>query len=145
MSHAGVPVIRSLSAGYSGGAFGALISSLSLWAAGSAGLTASFGVAIHPDLSLGWLAPRILLGSLFGLGFRWTAQRVSGTLRAGLVLSLAPSAFELFYRLPGAGNQMLGVGLGALTPIVVLMENAVWGLVLARAVSALGESRPDSE
>jgi len=145
VSRAGVPVIRRLSAGYSGGAFGALISSLALWAAGSAGLTASFGVAIQPALSFEWLGPRILWGGLFGLGFPWAARRISGTLRAGLVLSLLPSTVELFYSLPRGGHQMLGVDLGALTPVVVLLENAVWGAVLARAVKALGETSPPPE
>jgi hypothetical protein len=47
----------------------------------------------------------------------------------GILLSLAPSAFQLLYVFPHeAGEGMLGLRLGALTPVFVLAMNAVWGL-----------------
>ena len=60
--------------------------------------------------------------------------------RAGLLLSLAPSAAQLFYFFPMGGAGWLGAELGGLTPLFVLAANAVWGWVLARVIIAAGES-----
>lgn len=122
---------RRLSLVFSAGALGALANSIALWAAGSAGLTQTLGVAIAPPLSAAWLYPRLVWGGLWGLlfllplaGRGWPTQ--------GLVLSLAPSLVQLFVVFPmKAGQGTLGLELGALTPLVVLAANAVWGLVAA--------------
>jgi len=58
--------------------------------------------------------------------------------RAGLVVSLLPSARSLFLQLPNAGYGMLGVQLGALTPVVVLAANALWGWLLGSLVGRVG-------
>ncbi len=54
--------------------------------------------------------------------------------RAALVLSLAPSAVELFVLLPESGRGMLGTAYGALTPVVILAANAFWGWLLVLGV-----------
>ena len=133
-------MVRRLGMAYFGGAIGAAISSLALWVAGRADLTALLGVAMAPSLTWVWLGPRVLEGSLWGLLFPWMLRRGLPPVHAGLVLSLAPSAAHLFYLLPESGHGMLGVRLGALTPVVILAVNAIWGWTLARVVVAGGEA-----
>ena len=59
-------------------------------------------------------------------------------MRAGLAVSLLPTLRALFLQLPGAGYGMLGVQLGALTPVVVLAANALWGWLLGALVGRTG-------
>jgi hypothetical protein len=51
-----------------------------------------------------------------------------------VLLSLAPSAAQLFYFLPEANLGTLGTELGALTPLVVVLFNALWGWSLGRLI-----------
>jgi len=47
----------------------------------------------------------------------------------GLLLSLAPSLFQLFVVFPAwSGRGLGGLELGALTPVFVVLYNAVWGV-----------------
>ena len=119
---------RSLSLAFSAGALGGLANSLAVWAFGALGITQAVGVAIAPALTAAWLYPRIVWGGLWGLllvlplSFDW--------FRRGLVLSLAPSAVQLFVVFPlVAGKGTLGLELGPATPVLVLVFNAVWGVV----------------
>nr|WP_246325434.1 hypothetical protein [Dissulfurirhabdus thermomarina] len=98
-----------------------------LWLLGSAGVTAMMGVAIHPRLTAAWLYPRLVWGGLWGLLFLVPLLRGRPVAR-GLVFGLAPSAAMLAVVFPGTGKGVLGVGLGALTPLLVLAMNAVWGV-----------------
>ena len=57
----------------------------------------------------------------------------------GIILSIAPTAFELLYVFPRqAGQGYFGLGLGALTPVFVLAANAVWGLSAAWLLRTTG-------
>ena len=128
---------RQLSLVIAAGAAGALANSVALWAAGSSGLTHAIGVRIAPELSPAWLYPRVVWGGLWGLLFllplatqRWVAQ--------GLALSVFPSLVQLFVIFPRAGADALGTELGALTPLVVLAANAIWGLAASAWLRATG-------
>ena len=56
-----------------------------------------------------------------------------------IVPSLAPSAFQLLYVFPHeTGDGLLGLGLGALTPLFVLAANAIWGLSAAWLLRTTG-------
>jgi hypothetical protein len=125
-------MLRRFGMAYFGGAVGALASSVALWIAARAGLTALLDVSISPSLSWAWLQSRLLFGSLWGLGYPLVLRRARSPVRAGLLLSLAPSLAQLFWFLPDQGHGMLGVKLGALTCVVVLGANAVWGWTLAQ-------------
>jgi hypothetical protein len=115
---------------FAAGAFGASVNSVAVWAAGHYGLMARLGVAIAPSLTAGWLYPRLVWGGLWGFLFL-LPLRGSWWLR-GLIVSLAPSAFQLLYVFPQmTGQGLLGLRLGALTPVLVLVFNAVWGLAAA--------------
>jgi hypothetical protein len=124
---------------FASGAFGALVNSLVVWVAGQYGLTARIGLAIAPALTASWLYPRLVWGGLWGFLFLLPLRR-SWWLR-GLVVSLAPSAFQLLYIFPHVtGQGLLGLRLGAPMPVFVLAANAVWGLAAAGLLRATGRA-----
>jgi hypothetical protein len=51
-----------------------------------------------------------------------------------------PSLAQLFWFFPQQGQGMLGVKLGALTCLVILAENAIWGAVLGFVAGGRGPS-----
>ncbi len=124
-------MVRKLSLLFAAGSLGGLCNSLTVWAAGQVGLTTALGVAIAPSLTPAWLYPRLVWGGLWGglfllplEGWRWWQR--------GLLLSLAPSLVQCFIVFPFKAHKgMGGLALGALTPVFVLLFNAVWGLVAA--------------
>lgn len=119
---------RSLSLCFAAGAIGGLANSLTVWIFGEVGISQALGVSIAPALSPAWLYPRIVWGGLWGLLFALPLSL--GWLRRGLVLSLGPTLVQLFVVFPiKAGKGNLGLELGALTPALVLLFNAVWGVV----------------
>jgi hypothetical protein len=134
-------VIRKLAAAYFGGALGGLVSTLAVWLVARAGLLAAIDVELAPGLGWASLSHRLLWGGLWGLGHPLAERFARGPVRAGLLLSLAPSAAQLFYFFPARGGELLGLHLGALTPAVVLLANALWGFVLGRAVVAAASGR----
>lgn len=117
---------RSLSLAFAAGAVGGVANSAALWAMGSFGVTGALGVAIAPALTPSWLYPRVVWGGLWGAMFLLPGAH---TLRQGLLFSLAPTVVQLFFVFPLlAGKGVAGSDLGVLTPLVVLMANAAWGL-----------------
>ena len=123
---------------FAAGAFGALINSLAVWAAGAYRLSARLGVGIAPALTADWLYPRIVWGGLWGFLFMLPLPPRRWWLR-GIVLSLAPSAFQLLYYFPHeTGHGLLGRGLGTLTPVFVLAASAIWGLAAAWLLRTTG-------
>jgi hypothetical protein len=120
---------RSLSLFFSAGALGGLANGVVVWGAGRLGISHALGIALAPGLTAGWLYPRIVWGGLWGVLFVLPLTRW-GWVRRGLVLSLAPSLVQLFLVFPlKTKGGVLGLALGALTPLAVLCFNAVWGLV----------------
>ena len=125
---------------FAAGAFGALVNSLVVWAAGAYHLTARLGIAIAPALTPNWLYPRIVWGGLWGFLFMLPFMRGHWWLR-GIIPSLLPTAFQLLYIFPhGTGQGLFGLGLGALTPAFVLVANAIWGLSAAWLLRMTGRA-----
>jgi len=122
-----VQVATSLSLFFAAGALGALVNSLLVWIVGQSGVPHALGVALAPELTPAWLYPRIVWGGLWGFLVALPLG-VRSWLRRGLLLSLAPTLFQLFVVFPRAGHGALGQGLGALTPVFVLAFNAAWGV-----------------
>lgn len=133
-------MIRRLAISYFGGAIAGLACSLALWLVARAGLLAAIGVSLAPALTWPWLAPRLLWGGLFGLGYPLAKRLALSPTRAGLLLSLVPSAVQLLYFFPTRGEALFGTSHGVLTPLVVLATNAVWGYTLARVAAAAGDA-----
>ena len=119
---------------FAAGCLGALVNSIVVWLFGSFGITRSAGVSIAPSLTASWLYPRIVWGGLWGLLFVLPMLE-SKLLRKGALLSLFPTAIQLFFIFPLKEHKgMAGIELGLLTPLFVLFFNWVWGFVAALAI-----------
>ena len=67
-------------------------------------------------------------GGLWGLLFLIPLGRLSFPVK-GLLISLLPSMVQLFWVFPFIARKgILGLQLGALTPLVVLIYTALWGI-----------------
>ena len=71
--------------------------------------------------------------SLFGCGYPLLRTRLS-PVRAGLFLSLLPSAIDLLLVQPQAGRGLLALSLGPLAPSVVVVGNALWGYLIPQTI-----------
>lgn len=118
---------------FGAGCLGALANSITVWLCGHYGVTSAMGVSIAPALSPGWLYPRIVWGGIWGLLFILPVWK-SKFLTKGAILSLFPTAVQLFLVFPKANKGMGGLDLGMLTPVAVLFFNWVWGVVTALSI-----------
>ncbi len=124
---------------FAAGCLGGLANSLAVWLFGAYGVTKTLGVRIAPDLSPIWLYPRLVWGGIWGLLFLLPVFR-SNVLKRGLLLSLGPTIIQLFVVFPYKADQgMMGMGLGALTPLLVFVFNAIWGITVAIWLRFVGE------
>ncbi len=124
---------------FAAGCLGGLANSLTVWLFGAYGVTKTLGVRIAPDLSPIWLYPRLVWGGIWGLLFLLPVFR-SSVLKRGLLLSLGPTIIQLFVVFPYNADQgMMGMGLGALTPLLVFVFNAIWGITVAIWLRFVGE------
>lgn len=131
---------RRLSLAFAAGALGALVNSLAVWLGGYLGLTQALGVKLAPMLTPAWLYPRLVWGGLWAWLFL-AAPPGKSPIHRGLQVSLAPSAAQLFYFFPYRLHKgWLGLELGLLTPLLVLVFNAIWGVVAAWWLANLGNS-----
>lgn len=123
--------LQKLSIYFAAGSLGGLVNSLAVWLSGAYGISAALDVAIAPRLTPGWLYPRVVWGGLWGLLFLLPLVKGRFVLR-GLILSLGPTLVQLGYIYPHILHKgPLGLDLGTLTPVLVLLFNAVWGLAAA--------------
>jgi len=126
--------MRKLMIVFAAGCLGALANSLTVWAFGYYGISTSLHVHIAPDITPHWLYPRIIWGGIWGLLFILPVLQSRWFLK-GLLLSLAPTAVQLFVIFPLIAHRgMAGLELGILTPLLVLFFNAVWGTITAMAI-----------
>ena len=123
--------IKRLNNVFAAGSLGGLLNGIVVWLFGAIGITALFGVAIAPNLTAPMLYPRIVWGGLWGLLFLLPLLKGRLLLR-GLIFSLGPTLVQLFIVFPlKAKKGMMGLELGALTPLLVIFFNAVWGIAAA--------------
>ncbi len=122
-------LILALSLAYAAGSVGGLINSLIVWLLGSMGITSALGVNIAPPLSAALLYPRLVWGGLWGFLFLIPLFGNSPLVR-GVIYSLGPTLVQLFIVFPlKDGKGIMGLGLGALTPLMVIFANVIWGVV----------------
>ena len=120
--------LKKIALCFSAGCAGGLANSVVVWLAGAIGITAALGVNIAPSFTPAWLYPRIVWGGLWGLLFLLPMLRGQPYVR-GLVWSLGPTTVQLLIIFPLVANKgVFGLQLGTLTPLLVLIVNAVWGL-----------------
>lgn len=130
------PLIQHIATSFSCGVFGALIACLLLWALGAYGITAALGVRLAPSLTLGWLYPYLVWGGIWAMLFLLPWRNAWFT--RGLLLSLPPLLVQFFLMFPRSGAGVAGLGLGALTPLVVFAVFATWGVVTSFMLRYLG-------
>jgi hypothetical protein len=122
---------RKLTVVFCAGVLGGLANSLAVWLFGVYGFNKALDVRISPDLSAPWLYQRLIWGGIWGVLFLLPLLQ-SHPVRKGLLLSLGPTLVQLFVIFPYKTHDgMLGLELGALTPLVILAVNAIWGIVAA--------------
>lgn len=121
-------MIRKISAAFAGGALGGLVDSFNIWFMGKVGISDSIGLTMKPEFTALWLYQRMVWGGLWMLLLLLPLLRDKVLLR-GCLFSLLPSAMMLFLVLPGMGKGILGLGFGAVTPIVVIGLNCIYGMV----------------
>jgi len=120
--------LRKTSLYFAAGSLGGLVNSIAVWLFGAYGINAALNVAIQPRLTPGWLYPRIVWGGIWGLLFLLPLVKSRFVLR-GLMVSLGPTLVQLFYIFPTVQHKgMLGLKLGLLTPLLVILFNAIWGI-----------------
>jgi hypothetical protein len=130
-----------LSLVFSAGCLGALANSLAVWWSGKMGITAALGVKIAPALTPAFLYPRIVWGGIWGLLFLFPVLAKSTLLR-GLLLSIGPTLVQLFIVFPiKAQKGIMGLDFGNLTPVLVIVFNAIWGLVAAYWLALMSRKR----
>ena len=116
---------------FAAGCLGGLVNSLAVWLFGMYGITAAIGVKIAPQLTAAWLYPRIVWGGIWGVLFLLPLLRRKFLIQ-GLLYSLGPTLVQLFIVFPMKANKgMMGLDLGTLTPLAVVVFNAVWGVTAA--------------
>ena len=133
--------VRKVAICFSAGCVGGLVNSLVVWLAGYGGLTIALGVGIAPELTAGWLYPRIVWGGLWGLLFLLPMLN-SSPIRRGLLLSLGPTLAQLFIVFPlVASKSLFGMQLGPLTPLLVTLFNAVWGVTASLVLVSISRGK----
>ncbi len=120
---------KNIARAFAAGSFGGLIRALIVYFLGALAITEMVGVNMAPGLSAAWLYPLIVWGGIWG--FLLMLPIGKGVWSQGFVISLAPSAMQLFYWLPQTSAGMMGLNLGVLTPLVVIFFNLIWGWVAA--------------
>ncbi|TWJ18769.1 hypothetical protein [Geobacter argillaceus] len=121
-------MIRKISAAFAGGAVGGFVDSFNIWFMGRAGISDLIGLSMKPEFTAPWLYQRMIWGGIWMLLLLLPLLRGKFILR-GCLFSLLPSAMMLFLVLPGMGKGVLGLGFGAVTPIVVIGLNCIYGMV----------------
>ena len=131
--------LRRISMLFSAGAVGGFVNSAVLWALGRFGITAMIGVDLAPKLTPQWLYPRVVWGGIWAALFLIPVFKNSPVKR-GVLLSLGPTAALWFVVFPHqAYKGYLGLELGGLTPVLIVILNAIWGVTAAMWLGMLGE------
>lgn len=116
------------------GLLAALGNSIAAWLGGLWGITALFGVDMVPEFTRAWLYPRLVWGGLWGLPYFFTIRYLHlrrRWVRKGLWFSLLPTLAQLLFFFPRFTEAgWFGLGLGAATPLFVILYNLVWGFFL---------------
>lgn len=124
--------LRSLSLAFTAGAFGALMNSLCVYFFGAYGVTRALDVRLAPELTPAFLYPRLVWGGLWAFLLLVPILKRTYCIYRGLVLSLLPTAVQLFIIFPYKAHKgFLGMELGIWTPAFVIFYNAVWGIFAA--------------
>jgi hypothetical protein len=130
---------KNLSLCFSGGSLGGVVNALVVWIFGVLGIAQALGVNIAPAMTPPFLYSKIVWGGIWGAIFLMPVLKKSPFIR-GLIFSLAPTLVQLFVVFPvKLGKGMLGIDLGSLTPVLVIIYNAFWGITAAYWLKATSD------
>ncbi len=119
--------MKNFSLVFMAGLFGGLINSLIVWFLGRVGIPQALGVQTAPPLDATFIYPELVWGGIWGLLFLVPLGRLTFPVK-GAVISLIPSLVQLFLLFPKAHKGILGLQLGTLTPVIVVIYTALWGI-----------------
>lgn len=124
-------IVHTIMLVFSAGCAGGFTNGIVVWFFGLSGISQALGVHIAPALTPAWLYPRLAWGGIWGLLF--VLPILSGRpLARGLLFSLGPTLVQLFIIFPLKAHQgLMGLELGAMTPLLVIFFNFIWGLTAA--------------
>ncbi|MBW6511660.1 MAG: hypothetical protein K0A93_06010 [Desulfuromonadaceae bacterium] len=118
---------------FTSGVAGGLAVAVLAWLCSEWGVTTLASVKLSARLDLYTLYSTSVWGGLWGLLYYFTVGHVRSRrrwARKGLWVSLIPSGVQLLYIYPYlTGHGLLGLKLGALTPVFIIGYNLLWGLV----------------
>ena len=124
-------MVKKITLVFGAGCLGGLVNSLAVWFFGEIGFTQALGVKIVPRLTASWLYPRIVWGGIWGLLFLLPLMK-NKILSRGFIYSLGPTLVQLFIVFPiKAHKGVMGFDLGLMTPLLVVVFNAIWGISAA--------------
>ncbi len=130
---------RRLTLVFAAGALGGLANGFTVWLFGVFGITAALGVKIAPVWTPPWIYSRIVWGGIWGVLFLLPVLKPY-PFRRGLLFSLGPTLVQLLIVFPVKAHKgVLGLELGALTPLFVLFFNAIWGAAAAGWLRLIGD------
>ena len=114
---------------FAAGVFGGLLNAVFVWGTGQIGLNQAVGIAIKPPWSTELLYGKLVWGGIWGCLFYFLGKQWELTLGCALLVSLAPTAVQLFYVFPAMAKKgMMGKDLGRWTWLYLIAANAVWAL-----------------
>ncbi len=121
-----------LSVCFCAGLLAAIVSTVFAWLCSHYGLNGLAGVNLTTSLSATSLYPRMIWGGVWGLAFALTVIHLRTRkhwVRKGMVVSLAPTLYQLFVIYPyQTPYGPLGIELGLLIPLFIFIFNLVWGI-----------------
>jgi len=134
-------MLRKLSLYFAAGAVGGTAYILIMWLFGAAGITQMLKVDLVYELDMELLYTGIGMGGIAGLLFILPVPSKNRLIK-GITLGLVAAAIELFILMPidadrglsgvakafGGKSGILGLHLGAMTPLLIILFNQVWGL-----------------
>jgi hypothetical protein len=126
---AGAAFWRQATLAFAAGALGGVALFVFLWLIGTIGIPQAIGINLPVNVTKAYLYNRIVWGGIWGFIFL-VPWKQSWWVR-GLVFSVGPSLATFLIFLPSTPAGLFGLGLGALTPLLVLVANGVWGLATA--------------
>jgi hypothetical protein len=124
-------MLNRIGVAFAAGSAGGLATALTLWLFGLLGITTAFGVDLVQPLTPPFIYTMVVWGGIFGFLFLLPVMQGSVWLR-GFIFGLVPTVVQCLIVFPVKMHAgMLGLSLGALTPVFVLIFNTVWGVVTA--------------
>lgn len=121
--------LQKLSRGFTGGAVGGIANVIAIIILVKLGIVDLMGIKMPPPAH-----PNLLLYKQIAWGGLWGLLLITPVLKdswwqRGLLLGILASAAALFYFMPATPAGMMGLNAGALTWLLVLIVNSVYGLV----------------